>query len=104
MRKRRKRRPPSHTLPNVNSVAGVESDRHGNILVISPPWCEYPDQSAPLVPRLGHRDTQENGLSGCEGNEARYTHIAFKLLDVYQQLFNMLTVAIRLSISQKISH
>ncbi|GBP36916.1 hypothetical protein EVAR_23218_1 [Eumeta japonica] len=45
-----------------------ENVAKGGILDISPPWCEYPDESAPLVPRLGHRDFQENSLDGCEGH------------------------------------
>ncbi|GBP57185.1 hypothetical protein EVAR_37864_1 [Eumeta japonica] len=57
------------------------------ILVVSPPWCDCFDESAPLVPRLGHREFQDNSLDGCESGKA-------KLLEVYQQLFNVLYAAI----------
>ncbi|GBP19262.1 hypothetical protein EVAR_79862_1 [Eumeta japonica] len=37
-----------------------------SVLDISSPRRQYPDESAPLVPGLGHQDYQENDLDGCE--------------------------------------
>ncbi|GBP92653.1 hypothetical protein EVAR_67707_1 [Eumeta japonica] len=36
------------------------------VIDTSPSWCQYPNESASLVPRSDHRDFQKNNLDGCE--------------------------------------